>query len=152
MTTMTARDEGLVHVAIGSVSLDGNLLIPPAAKGIVLFAHGSGSSRFSTRNRSVASFLREGALGTLLIDLLTRQEEQIDERTGHLRFDIGLLADRLVGALEWLGQNPETKHLPVGLFGASTGGAGPILPVTPFRSSRRPRCSLSAGTTARSSA
>src|SRR3954453_20525324 len=127
MTTMTAHDEGLVHVAIGSVSLEGNLLLPPAAKGIVLFAHGSGSSRFSTRNRRVASFLREGSLGTLLIDLLTRQEEQIDERTGHLRFDIGLLATRLVGALEWLGQSPETKQLPVGLFGASTGGGAALV-------------------------
>src|SRR5258708_12667933 len=91
MTTMTARDEGLVHVAIGPVSLDGNLLIPHAATGLVLFGHGSGSSRFSTRNRRVAEFLREGSLGTLLIDLLTAEEERADERSGHLRFAINLL-------------------------------------------------------------
>jgi pimeloyl-ACP methyl ester carboxylesterase len=127
MTTMTARDEGLVHVEIGSASLAGNLLIPPGAKGLVLFAHGSGSSRFSTRNRRVASFLREGALGTLLIDLLTPEEERIDERTGHLRFDIGMLAGRLVGTAEWLGQEPDTKHLSIGLFGASTGGGAALV-------------------------
>src|SRR5437660_4972041 len=100
MTTMIERDEGLVHVTIGTSSLDGNLLIPRGATGLVLFAHGSGSSRFSTRNRRVASFLREGALGTLLIDLLTPEEERIDEVTAQLRFDIDMLAGRLAGAVE----------------------------------------------------
>jgi len=127
MTTMTERDEGLVQVEVGSVTLAGNLLIPPAATGLVLFAHGSGSSRFSTRNRRVASFLREGALGTLLIDLLTPDEERIDERTGHLRFDINMLALRLVGTVEWLHRNAETKRLPIGLFGASTGGGAALV-------------------------
>jgi pimeloyl-ACP methyl ester carboxylesterase len=127
MTTMTARDEGLVHEPVGPVSLDGNLLIPHAATGLVLFAHGSGSSRFSTRNRHVAEFLREGSLGTLLIDLLTAEEERVDERTGQLRFDINMLAGRLVGAVEWLGQNEETKLLPIGLFGASTGGGAALV-------------------------
>jgi pimeloyl-ACP methyl ester carboxylesterase len=127
MTTTTARDEGLVHVPIGPVSLDGNLLIPHAATGLVLFAHGSGSSRFSTRNRRVAEFLREGALGTLLIDLLTAEEERVDERTGHLRFDINMLAGRLAETVEWLSQNDETKLLPVGLFGASTGGGAALV-------------------------
>jgi putative phosphoribosyl transferase len=127
MTTMTARDEGLVHVPVGPVSLDGNLLIPHAARGLVLFAHGSGSSRFSTRNRHVAEFLREGGLGTLLIDLLSAEEERVDERTGHLRFDINMLAGRLAGAVDWLSQNQETKSLPIGLFGASTGGGAALV-------------------------
>src|SRR5258708_32222041 len=102
MTTMTARDEGLVHVAIGPVSLAGNLLIPHAATGLVLFAHGSGSSRFSTRNRHVAEFLRKGSLGTLLIDLLTAEEERVDERSGHLRFDINMLAGMRAAGVRWL--------------------------------------------------
>ena len=127
MATMTAREEGLVHVPIGSKTLAGNLLVPQGATGLVLFAHGSGSSRFSSRNRRVAAFLREGALGTLLIDLLTPDEERIDERTAHLRFDINMLADRLVGAMEWLAQNPDTKQLPIGLFGASTGGGAALV-------------------------
>jgi pimeloyl-ACP methyl ester carboxylesterase len=124
---ITARDEGVIHIEIGAVTLAGNLLIPPAASGLVLFAHGSGSSRFSSRNRYVASFLREGALGTLLIDLLTTEEERIDERPGHLRFDINMLAGRLVGTVEWLGRQPDTKNLAIGLFGASTGGGAALV-------------------------
>jgi dienelactone hydrolase len=92
----------------------------------VVFAHGSGSSRHSPRNRFVAEQLRESGLGTLLVDLLTVEEEATDERTGHLRFDIGLLADRLVHAIGWLGAQPETGGLPVGLFGASTGGGAAL--------------------------
>jgi pimeloyl-ACP methyl ester carboxylesterase len=92
----------------------------------VLFAHGSGSSRFSSRNRYVAEFLRkQGELGTLLIDLLTHDEELVDTRTAHLRFDIELLADRLVGTSEWLGQ--EHADLKIGLFGASTGGGAALV-------------------------
>jgi pimeloyl-ACP methyl ester carboxylesterase len=126
--TMTEREEGLVHVGIGSsLSLAGNLLIPRGATGIVLFAHGSGSSRFSTRNRSVASFLREGALATLLIDLLTPEEERIDDVTAQMRFDIGMLAGRLVSTAEWLGQRPEAKQLRLGVFGASTGGGAALV-------------------------
>src|SRR6266849_5183869 len=102
MTTLTDRDEGLVKLNAGGVTLEGNLIVPRGATGIVLFAHGSGSSRFSSRNRYVAEVLREGGLGTLLLDLLTPQEELVDTRTAHLRFDIELLAERLVGTTDWL--------------------------------------------------
>src|SRR5216117_2949877 len=118
---MTDRDEGLVHINAGGVTLEGNLIIPKGAKGVVLFAHGSGSSRFSARNRYVAQTLRDGGLGTLLIDLLTAKEEAVDNRTAHLRFDIDLLADRLVSAIGWMAHEPSTTMLRIGLFGASTG-------------------------------
>jgi len=122
MTTATERDEGLVRVNAAGVMLEGNLIIPRGATGIVLFAHGSGSSRFSSRNRYVAEVLRNRGLGTLLIDLLTHDEELVDTRTAHLRFDIEMLADRLVGTAEWLGR--EQADQKIGLFGASTGGGG----------------------------
>jgi putative phosphoribosyl transferase len=127
MPTMTDRDEGLVRLEAAGVRLEGNLIVPQSATGLVLFAHGSGSSRFSSRNRYVAEVLREGGLGTLLIDLLTRDEELIDTRTAHLRFDIDLLADRLVGTFEWLSSQAETRALKVGLFGASTGGGAALV-------------------------
>lgn len=117
----------LVHVSTGPVTLEGDLAIPEGARGIVLFAHGSGSSRKSPRNRLVADDLHRGGLGTLLIDLLTPEEEQVDLRTRHLRFDIGMLAERLVGAIDWLGEPPETRTLRVGLFGASTGGGAALV-------------------------
>lgn len=120
------RDQGLVRITAGEVVLEGNLVIPPGATGVVLFAHGSGSGRFSSRNRYVAEQLRTGGAGTLLIDLLTREEEQADMRTAHLRFDIGLLADRLVRTIEWLEREPQTRNLKVGLFGASTGGGAAL--------------------------
>jgi dienelactone hydrolase len=120
-------EEGLVYVNAGRVTLEGNLLIPDGARGLVMFAHGSGSSRFSSRNRYVADVLRRSGVGTLLIDLLTRDEESVDLRTAHLRFDIGLLADRLVGASEWLAKQPETMRLKLGLFGASTGGGAALV-------------------------
>jgi putative phosphoribosyl transferase len=123
----TKVEEGLVYVNTGRTTLEGNLLIPDRATGLVMFAHGSGSSRFSSRNRYVAEVLRKSGAGTLLIDLLTREEENIDMRTAHLRFDIGLLADRLVGASEWLAKQPETKRLKLGLFGASTGGGAALV-------------------------
>jgi len=110
-----------VRIDAAGVTLEGDLLVPAGAPGIVLFAHGSGSSRFSSRNRYVAQVLREGGLGTLLIDLLTASEEAIDERTRHLRFDIDLLARRLVDAAQWL----DTPS--VGLFGASTGGGAALV-------------------------
>ena len=119
--------ESLVSVRAGSVSLEGNLSVPKEAEGIVLFAHGSGSSRHSPRNRYVAQVLREAGLATLLIDLLTVEEEAIDLRTRHLRFDIDLLATRLVGATDWLLQNPSTHHLRIGYFGASTGAAAALV-------------------------
>ena len=127
MTAVTGRDEGLVHVPAGAVSLEGNLLIPSLATGVVLFAHGSGSSRFSSRNRSVAEVLREGGMGTLLLDLLTQEEELVDTRTAHLRFDIELLADRLVAAVQWLAREKATERLKVGLFGASTGAGAALV-------------------------
>ena len=121
------RDLGLVRISGGDVVLEGNLLVPEDATGVVLFAHGTGSSRFSSRNRYVAEALRNGGIGTLLIDLLTREEEQADMRTAHLRFDIGLLADRLISTIEWLEQEPEARLLKVGLFGASTGGGAALV-------------------------
>ena len=117
----------LVHVPIGAVALEGNLDVPDDALGVVLFAHGSGSSRHSPRNRYVAQALRDAGLATLLIDLLTPDEERVDIRTAHLRFDIGLLAERLVAATDWLGQHPATQHLRVGYFGASTGGGAALV-------------------------
>lgn len=120
------RDEGAVRIDAGEVELEGNLLIPSDATGIVVFAHGSGSSRFSSRNRYVAEVLREGGLGTLLLDLLTRREEAVDIRTAHLRFDIGLLARRLVGTVRWL-EGRGMGNLNVGLFGASTGGGAALV-------------------------
>jgi pimeloyl-ACP methyl ester carboxylesterase len=92
-----------------------------------MFAHGSGSSRHSSRNRYVAEELRRGNLGTVLLDLLTPDEEQVDLRTRHIRFDIGLLADRLIGAMRWLDTQDDTRALPVGLFGASTGGGAALV-------------------------
>jgi putative phosphoribosyl transferase len=119
--------ERLVRVAAGPVTLDGDLRIPAGVRAVVLFAHGSGSSRRSFRNRHVAQLLNAASLATLLIDLLTPNEEAIDLRTGHLRFDIGLLAERLVGATDWLAQYPDTQDLPLGYFGASTGAAAALV-------------------------
>jgi len=101
--------------------------MPPHAGGVVLFAHGSGSSRHSRRNKYVASELSAGGLGTLLIDLLTIEEEQVDMQTAHLRFDIGLLARRLLDATAWLKHDEDTRELNIGLFGASTGGAAALV-------------------------
>ena len=116
-----------VRVIAGPVTLEGNLTLPENARGVVLFAHGSGSSRFSPRNRYVARVLNEAGLATLLIDLLTPDEEAVDVLTGHLRFDIGMLAERLVGATEWLLQHPGTGHLDIGYFGASTGAGAALV-------------------------
>jgi dienelactone hydrolase len=121
-------NEGLlVQVTADAVTLEGNLAIPEAAAGIILFAHGSGSSRYSPRNRYVARLLQEGGFATLLIDLLTSEEEEIDRRTGRLRFDIDLLARRLIGATDWLLQAAETQRLAIGYFGASTGAAAALI-------------------------
>lgn len=120
-------DEREVRVWVGSVILEGNLDIPESARGVVLFAHGSGSGRHSPRNRYVAEELQQAGLGTLLIDLLTSEEEEIDLRTRHLRFDIGMLAERLVGGTDWLAQNPDTQSLRVGYFGASTGAGAALV-------------------------
>jgi dienelactone hydrolase len=116
-----------VQLRTSRVTLEGNFGLPASPAGVVLFAHGSGSSRHSPRNRFVAERLQRVGLATLLIDLLTESEERIDSRTAHLRFDIGLLADRLVGAIDWLEQDNRTAGLPVGLFGASTGGGAALV-------------------------
>jgi putative phosphoribosyl transferase len=114
-------------IPVAGVVLDGDLTIPDQAGGVVLFAHGSGSSRHSPRNRAVAVVLNGRRLATLLVDLLTADEERIDARTGRLRFDIGLLAGRLVGIIDWLGARPETAARPTGLFGASTGAGAALV-------------------------
>jgi pimeloyl-ACP methyl ester carboxylesterase len=107
--------------------LEGNLTLPERAQGVVLFAHGSGSSRHSPRNRYVAKLLNEAKLATLEVDLLTLDEEAIDLKTARLRFDIALLAERLVGATDWLAQHPDARHLGVGYFGASTGAGAALV-------------------------
>ena len=119
--------ETTVTVPVGAVAVEGSLAIPDAAHGIILFAHGSGSSRHSPRNRYVAEELRLGGFGTLLLDLLTPAEEAVDERTRELRFDIELLAERLVEAIRWLARDDATQSLPVGLFGASTGAGAALV-------------------------
>src|SRR4051812_37479853 len=116
-----------VRVSAGRVTLEGNLGVPAGARGVVLFAHGSGSGRHSPRNRFVARQLNTAGLATLLVDLLTEEEEAADQYTGHLRFDIGLLADRLVGATDWLAEDSRTASLSVGYFRASTGGGAALV-------------------------
>ena len=113
-------------VIIPPAGLEGDLVVPEGSHAIVVFAHGSGSSRFSARNRHVAAELNQSGLGTLLIDLLTAKEERIDARTARLRFDIGLLAGRLLDAVAWLRKEPSTASLAIGLFGASTGGGAAL--------------------------
>ena len=112
---------------MGPNALAGDLAVPEPARGFVMFAHGSGSSRFSPRNRYVADTLHQQRLATLLIDLLTEEEEELDERSGRLRFDIRMLADRLVALCSWAKRVPELRGLQVGLFGASTGGGAALL-------------------------
>jgi dienelactone hydrolase len=128
MATIATPSSGERTVAVTTdrVTLEGSLVVPDGSSGVVLFAHGSGSGRHSPRNRYVARVLQEGGFATLLIDLLTEEEEVIDLTTRHLRFDIPLLADRLIGAVDWLGTQA-TSALPIGLFGASTGAAAALL-------------------------
>ena len=116
-----------VQVTAGRVVLEGDLALPDDALGVVVFAHGSGSSRHSPRNRAVARALQQAGLATLLIDLLTPEEEKVDLQTAYFRFDIALLAERLVGTTQWLGGQHATHGLPVGYFGASTGGGAALL-------------------------
>jgi len=126
-TVGAKTEDRLIQIRVGRVALEGNLSLPELAGGVVLFAHGSGSSRYSPRNRHVARMLNRANLATLLVDLLTPQEEALDVRTAHLRFDIGLLAGRLIGATDWLTQHPDTRHLRVGYFGASTGAGAALV-------------------------
>lgn len=110
-----------------TVALDGDLVVPRDAHGLVIFAHGSGSSRFSSRNRAVAGSLQNAGLGTLLFDLLTEAEEQSEQTTRHLRFNIPLLAERLVAATHWASAQPAAQDLPIGYFGSSTGAAAALI-------------------------
>ena len=116
-----------VQVPAGEARLDGDLVVPDGAAGVVLFAHGSGSSRHSPRNRFVAGELQAAGLATLLLDLLTPDEEAVDELTAELRFDIERLGRRVVDAIAWLRAEAETARLPIGLFGASTGAAAALV-------------------------
>ena len=116
-----------VRIEIGRVTIDADLHVPDRATGLVVFAHGSGSSRFSRRNRAVAGALESAGFGTLLLDLLTAAEESVDERTREHRFDIGMLGERVVGAIDWIGSRPDLRDLPIALFGASTGAAAALI-------------------------
>jgi putative phosphoribosyl transferase len=122
-----ATQERDVEVPAREVTLAGTLTLPTAARGVVVFAHGSGSGRFSPRNRAVAGVLVDAGLATLLMDLLTADEEAEDMRTAHLRFDIPLLAERVVSAVDWLSSEATIADLPVGCFGASTGAAAALV-------------------------
>jgi dienelactone hydrolase len=124
---MSVAAERFVTVDVGPIQLPGDLVHPPGARGLVLFAHGSGSSRRSPRNRYVAGVLQQGGLATLLFDLLTEDEERRDARTAELRFDIPRLARRLVAATDWIASRAETAGLPLGYFGASTGAAAALI-------------------------
>ena len=120
-------DERVAQIPAGSETLEGNLSIPDRARAVILFAHGSGSSRHSPRNRFVARVLNDAGLATLLTDLLTADEEEVDEVTRHLRFDITLLAQRLVAITDWLAVQPEAQEMRIGYFGASTGAAAALV-------------------------
>ena len=128
---LTQRDasaiERAVQVTMSGAVLEGSLIIPPQPVGVVLFAHGSGSSRHSPRNAAVAAELRRGGLATLLIDLLTRHEEAVDIQTAEFRFNIDLLSRRVGGAARWLADQPELSGLPLATFGASTGAAAALV-------------------------
>jgi putative phosphoribosyl transferase len=116
-----------VVIDVEGLTLEGTLVVPTDAQGVVLFAHGSGSSRHSPRNRYVAQVLHSHGIGTLLFDLLTRREELVDQRSGELRFDIPFLARRLVGTTRWIANNVDTRDLKAGYFGASTGTAAALM-------------------------
>ncbi len=120
-------DSELLNITIDSAVIEGDLTIPNDAKGVVLFAHGAGSSRHSSRNNTVADELNQAGFGTLLIDLLTPEEKEIDKRTRQIRFDIDRLGKRVSGTVDWLSENSKTKDLSIGIFGSSTGAAGALI-------------------------
>lgn len=124
MTAIAARP---VEIPVGPTAVNGDLRVPPGARGLVIFAHGSGSSRFSTRNREVAEFLGKRGLATLLLDLLTPQEEAVDVQTRQYRFDIARLGPRVSAAVDWAGARSDLGDLSVGCFGASTGAAAALI-------------------------
>jgi putative phosphoribosyl transferase len=119
--------ESALKIPVGSVEVEGSLFLPSDAKGVVVFAHGSGSSRFSPRNQYVAKEFNKASMGTLLFDLLTADEEEEDAVTAEYRFNISLLTQRLMGATEWLKNDAQTKNLALGYFGASTGAAAALI-------------------------
>jgi putative phosphoribosyl transferase len=123
----TTAETRPVEVPLDVARLRGDFGLPRAAHGVVVFAHGSGSSRHSPRNQFVARVLERRSLATLLIDLLTPEEERVDDRTAQYRFDIPMLAERLVSIVDWLRGQPETAGLPIGFFGASTGGGAALM-------------------------
>ncbi len=122
-----AKEEDVVRIRAGSVSLEGNLDIPAGARGLVLFTHGSGSSRFSPRNRYVAGVLRDEGLATLLFDLLTKDEDAVDSVTREHRFNIQLLSQRVIAAARWTRERSDIAGLKLGCFGASTGAAAALI-------------------------
>jgi putative phosphoribosyl transferase len=126
MRNVAATGESIV-IPVAGGQIEADLRLPDGAAGLVIFAHGSGSSRFSSRNRSVADFLENNRFGTLLLDLLTREEESVDVYTRQYRFDIGLLGQRVVLATDWAQDRPDVRHLPIGYFGASTGAAAALI-------------------------
>jgi putative phosphoribosyl transferase len=123
---MSEKEEAVVKIPVDNNSIEGNLHVPADAKSVVLFAHGSGSSRFSPRNQYVAGVLNKASIATLLIDLLTREEGEEDVYTRQFRFDIKLLTKRLISAAEWLKKDPRTQKLSLGVFGSSTGAAAAL--------------------------
>jgi predicted alpha/beta-hydrolase family hydrolase len=125
--TESTESPRAIRIPAGSVTLDGEIHMPPDAEGVVLFAHGSGSSRHSPRNKLTAQQLRKAGLGTVLFDLLTPEEEHDDSARGHLRFNIGLLTQRLVCAAHWIAGEDEARHLRLGFFGSSTGGGAALV-------------------------
>ncbi len=125
--TKSKKSSDNTSIKAGQVTLEGNISVPEKAVGIVLFAHGSGSSRLSPRNRFVAEELNKKGIATLLFDLLTPEEEVVDDQTAHLRFDIPLLAQRLVDTTDWILRNPDLSSLKIGYFGASTGGGAALV-------------------------
>ncbi|MGH8023711.1 MAG: dienelactone hydrolase family protein [Limisphaerales bacterium] len=129
----TKIHESAVSIPVGEKRLPGELAVPAGAAGVVIFAHGSGSSRRSPRNRSVAQALQENGLATLLFDLLTEAEEREERDTAHLRFDISLLAQRLVAATDWVLRQETIRDLPAGYFGSSTGAAAALVAATDER-------------------
>jgi dienelactone hydrolase len=125
---MTNKESPIVYISVNAVTLEGALEIPPEAQAVVVFVHGSGSSRHSPRNKYVAKVLRDAWVGTLLFDLLTREEDTVYER----RFDIDLLTDRLKAVTKWLKNQPRTKNMKIGYFGASTGAAAALRAAVDF--------------------
>jgi dienelactone hydrolase len=134
---MMAMISQLITVPADGVALPGDLVLPGSARAVVVFAHGSGSSRHSSRNRAVAAELRTAGLGTVLMDLLTEEEDRADASTAQYRFDIPLLGHRVVAVVDWLETQPDTRELPVVLFGASTGAAAALV-----AAAERPRRTL----------